>query len=96
MADVPNVNPSPKEKFLMNANAAKAHMDLIARDDLRYSMDVALAHLNWLLSKNTSENSATLHGMSTGAQRLLDIFYNLSIAPYAPGARKTYNLDQDV
>jgi hypothetical protein len=81
MADIPNLNPTPKQDFLKSDLKVKQHMALIERDDLDTSLNAALLQYQLMLcsgSKDANE-AAARHFKMAGALEFLNVFKYLGL-----------------
>lgn len=80
MADKPNVNPTPKQKFQNIGSTITAHRDLMQNVDLNRSIDVALLEMQRRQGSVTSldvASAATNHFKIQGALEFISILRNL-------------------
>lgn len=81
----PNVNPSPKARFVSSKANTDSHRELISRPDFNRSVETALAQMMWLHSSG-GEPSASIPGNDAagkfyrlqGAQEFLTILKTLA------------------
>lgn len=88
MAD-PVFNPTPKQSFQADKRAMKAHLDLIARQDLNFCLNTALMEYQLRLVKASANlnDAASNHFKISGAIEFLDEFKKLSLQ-HVPATRK--------
>lgn len=95
MATIPNLNPSPKQRFVGVEANVKAHMALIERDDLDRSLDAALRQYQLLLafeSKDANTAAAAQFKMN-GVLEFLHQFKYLAVLGAPARSEKTAQLD---
>lgn len=69
---------SPKQTFLQNQGAAKAHANLIAKPEFRSALDVAMLEFTRDAIKATADNPAAVAHRLEGAHQFVRTFLELS------------------
>lgn len=82
----PNVNPSPKQRFLDYKPFVDAHRDLIPRPELQRGIDFALQEMVWEMTASDVDGNtaARNHYMLKGAREFVRVLKNLAERPMLP------------
>lgn len=94
-----NLNPTPKEEFLKNAQAATDHRVLVENAITRRSIDTALAEYlrrQTMMNPPDLANSALCFMRCQGAQELVSTLYNLAESASPTITRDQLNLPSNV
>ncbi len=87
MAQPPNPNPSPKQKFLGIKHCVDAHRELMQRPDLATSLEQALLQLQWEICGGNLQGTIDGNGAAArfykllGAHEFLRILKTLAEVP---------------
>jgi len=97
------MNPTPKQVFMSNSSAVKAHSALLDRPEFKTSLEVALAHYTRMMcvlapmsldTPNQLQASAMCFQRIQGANELVSTLLGLHELPPKPAPRQTDNLHQ--
>ena len=97
-----NTNPSPRARFMLDAENIRQHRALIENPDLRKGMDIALAEMTkaicslangWQMNDpNYSQACASNFNIIRGAYEFQEVFFRLA-EPYAKPPQRQSNPD---
>jgi len=98
----PVLNPTPKARLFANKTALSAHNELVRREDLQRSFEVALAEYNAQLMMQDNKNDspsyfnkcAEAHLKAKGAAEFIQIFKSLGQEIQRPVIVDRDNLQQ--
>lgn len=94
-----NYNPTPKESFLSDPDAAKSHHQLVESDALRQSLAAALAQYTRrqsILTPTDLGSAAMIFMRIQGAQEFVETFLNLAETVNPPITLDAANLSTNV
>lgn len=90
-----NYNPTPKDTFVADPDAVRAHHALVEMGSLQKAMSAALAQYarkQSALTPNDLGSAAMIFMRMQGAHELAETFLNLAEAPAAPTVLDSSNL----
>ena len=91
----PNINPTPKQRFMSSKDAVAAHRSLMQRDDLQMSLDFALLEYQRRVVQSINDSMAGAgHLRIVGALEFLSTLKSLAESMPTPVLVDHDNLNQ--
>jgi hypothetical protein len=86
---------TPNKKLLENQSACKKHASLVAQNDVREFLDMALLEMVQQQTELVEDKPEAVAYRMQGARRFIDIFLSLSTTPTKPRYTDQLNLPKD-